>query len=134
MGRSENTLSNRRLFIDSSKKTKCVILLNENKYGRIPIWHSTKIKEEYETISLVLKKNYDKHRWIIGADLKMTNFLDIYKISFFLFVFGTTERKINIGKQEINLRDVLIEGQVNVINYALVEWEKIIFPPLGLMK
>ena len=47
-----------RLFIDSCKRSlKCVLLHKGNKYASIPIAHSTKLKEEYETIRFVLIKN-----------------------------------------------------------------------------
>ena len=46
-----------RLFIDSSKRSlKCILLHNGNKYAGVPIAHSTKLKEEYYIISLVLNK------------------------------------------------------------------------------
>jgi len=68
-----------RLFIDCSKHNlKCVLLHNENKYGSIPIAHPTKLKEEYDTIALVMKKikyMYHEHQWVICLDLKMVNFL-----------------------------------------------------------
>lgn len=43
-----------RLFIDSSKRSlKCVLLHNDNKYGSVPIAHSTTMQEEYTNISLI---------------------------------------------------------------------------------
>ena len=52
-----------RLFIDSSKRSlKCVLLHNGNKYGSVPLAHSTTMKEKYEEIMLVLEKiNYKDH-------------------------------------------------------------------------
>ncbi|KAK4878970.1 hypothetical protein RN001_007116 [Aquatica leii] len=48
MGLSEYTPDEWRLFIDSSRRSlKCVLLHNGNKYGSIPIGHSTSMKEEY---------------------------------------------------------------------------------------
>jgi len=47
IGLSEYNPSEWRLFIDSSKRNlKCVLLNNGNKYGSIPIGHSTTMKEE----------------------------------------------------------------------------------------
>ncbi|GBP31362.1 hypothetical protein EVAR_13482_1 [Eumeta japonica] len=56
--RLKNYASNEwRLFIDSSKRSlKCVLLHNGNKLGSLPIAHSTKAKEEYTTIALILDK------------------------------------------------------------------------------
>jgi hypothetical protein len=77
IGLSEYNPNQWRLFIDSSKRSlKCVLLNNGNKYGSIPIGHSTRIKEKYNAISLVLEEiNYQEHQWVICVDLKMVNFL-----------------------------------------------------------
>jgi hypothetical protein len=57
IGLSEYNPSEWRLFIDSSKRNlKCVLLNNGNKYGSIPVGHSTRMKEEYKVMSLVLEK------------------------------------------------------------------------------
>ena len=60
MGVDEYSLTDWRVFIDSSKRSlKCVLLHNGNKYWSIPIAHSIKINEEYETVAFILKKiNY----------------------------------------------------------------------------
>jgi hypothetical protein len=77
IGLSDYNPSEWCLFIDSSKRSlKCVLLNNGNKYGSVPIGHSTRMKEEYKAISLVLEKvNYQEHQWVICVDLKMVNFL-----------------------------------------------------------
>jgi hypothetical protein len=74
---SEYNPSEWRLFINSSKRSlKCVLLNNGNKYGSIPIGHTTTMKEVYKAISLALEKiNYQEHQWVICVDLKMVNFL-----------------------------------------------------------
>lgn len=61
------------LFIDLSN---CVLSHTGNKFGSMPIAYSTKVKEEYSTISLVLDKvKYTEHNWLICVALKMVNFL-----------------------------------------------------------
>ena len=53
-----------------------MLLHNGNKYAPLPIGHSTKMKEEYESIKLVLNKlAFSEHNWVICVDLKMVNFL-----------------------------------------------------------
>ena len=54
-----------RLFIDSSKRSlKVVLLHNGNRFAPIPIAHSTKLKETYENLKIVLDKiKYSKHQW-----------------------------------------------------------------------
>ena len=66
----------RRLFIDSSKRSlKCVMLHNGNQFTSVPIAHSTTLKENYEAVKYVLEKiGYDQHKWFICVDLKMENF------------------------------------------------------------
>jgi hypothetical protein len=57
-GLSEYNPSEWRLFINSSKHSlKCVLLNNGNKYGFIPIGRSTRMKEEFKAISVVLGKD-----------------------------------------------------------------------------
>ena len=52
-----------RLFIDSSKLSlRCVLLHNGNEFGSIPIAHSVKGKESYESVKRVLQlTSYDQH-------------------------------------------------------------------------
>ena len=134
-----------RLFIDSSKRSlKCVLLHNGNKFGSIPIAHSTKMKEEYNTIALILEKlKYQQHQWVICVDLKMVNFLlgqqaGYTKYPCFLCLWDSRDKKHHWTKKEWPKRKNMEVGKNNLINNALVERDKIIFPPLhiklGLMK
>ena len=80
-----------RLFIDSSVRIlKCVQLHNVNKCASMPIGHAKSMKEEYNSIKLILEKPvlYLKHQWEMCADLKVVNFFSgptkrLYKISMF---------------------------------------------------
>lgn len=60
-----------RLFIDTPRLgLECVLLHNKNKYDSIPIAHSTKMKEEYNTIALALEKiKYHEHQWVVYVHL-----------------------------------------------------------------
>ena len=66
-----------RLFIDSSKRSlKAMMLHNGNLYAPIPIAHSTKLKETYENLQIVLKKiNYWEHQWKVCGDLKVSTLI-----------------------------------------------------------
>lgn len=83
MGLPEYFPSDWRLFIysfifrfSSKRSLKCVLLHNGNKYGSIPIAHSSKMKEEYKNIALVMDKiKFHEHQWVICVDLKMVSFL-----------------------------------------------------------
>jgi hypothetical protein len=52
------------LFVDGSPRSlKCVLLHNGNRYASIPIAHSTTLKEEYESIKMILQKlSYHQHQ------------------------------------------------------------------------
>jgi hypothetical protein len=57
LGQGEYDPSTWRIFIDSSKRSlKAVLLHNRNVLASIPLAHSTKLSESYETLKLVLKK------------------------------------------------------------------------------
>ena len=66
-----------RLFLDSSKRSlKCVPLHNGNRYGAVPVGHSTVLKEQQDDIKTVMDLlKYHEHGWVICVDLKMVNFL-----------------------------------------------------------
>jgi hypothetical protein len=63
LGEKEHEPSTWRLFIDSSKRSpKAVLLNNSNVLTSIPLAHSTKLSESYETLKLVLEKTkYHEH-------------------------------------------------------------------------
>jgi len=137
----ENLLS----FIDSSKHSlKCVLLHNGNKYGSIPIAHSTKLKEEYDTIAFVMKKiKYHEHQWVIDVYLKMVNFLlgqhgGYAKYPCFLCLWDSRSKQTHWIRKEWPVRSELIVGERNVLHKSLVERDRIILPSLlikiGLMK
>lgn len=142
----QNYVSNEwRLFIDSSKRSlKCVLLHNGNKLGSLPIAHSTKVKEEYKAIALVLDKiKYAQHNWLICVDLKMVNILlgqqsGYTKYPCFLCLWDSRAKTHHWIKKDWPPREALVPGQQNVINPPLVSRDRIILPPLhiklGLMK
>lgn len=134
-----------RLFIDSSKRSlKCVLLDIGNKYAAVPIAHSTKLKEEYETVRLVLEKlKYQEHQWVLCVDLKMVNFLlgqqgGYTKFPCFICLWDSRAKQNHWIKKEWPLRENMVVGKLNVINPPLVSRDRIILPPLhiklGLMK
>jgi hypothetical protein len=145
MGLPKYTPNEWRLFIDRSKRSlKCVLLHNGNKYGSIPIGHSTGLKEEYNTISFVLDKiNYLKHQWVMCVDLKMMNFLvglqsGYTKHPCFLCLWDSRDKENHWVRKDWPLRETTVLREHNVVNAPLVDSDKIILPPLhiklGLMK
>jgi hypothetical protein len=118
-------------------------LNNGNKYGSIPIGHSTKMKEEYKAISLVLEKiNYQEHQWVFCEDLKMVNFLlgqqsGYTKYPYFLCLWDSRAKHKHWAGKDWSLREYMVVGGRNVINEPLVARDIIILPPhikLGLKK
>lgn len=145
MGLRNYVSSDWRLFIDSSKRSlKCVLLHNGNKLGSLPIAHSTKVKEEYTTVALVLDKiKYVEHNWLICVDLKMVNLLlgqqgGYTKYPCFLCLWDSRAKYEHWIKKDWPPREALVVGQQNVINPPLVSRDRIILPPLhiklGLIK
>jgi predicted nucleic acid-binding Zn ribbon protein len=66
-----------RPFIDTTKRSlRPFLLRNSNVLASIPLAHSTKLSESYETLKLVLEKiKYHKHEWQICSDLKVNGLL-----------------------------------------------------------
>ena len=66
-----------RLFLKSSKRNlKCVLLHNGNRYGAVPVGHSTVLKEQQDGIRTIMDLlKYHKHGWIICVDMKMVSLL-----------------------------------------------------------
>lgn len=110
----------------------------------MPIAHSTKVKEEYKAIALVLDKiKYAQHNWLICVDLKMVNILlgqqsGYTKYPCFLCLWDSRAKTHHWIKKDWPPREALVPGQQNVINPPLVSRDRIILPPLhiklGLMK
>lgn len=128
-----------RLFIDSCKRSlKCVLLHNGNKFASIPIAHSTKLKEEYENVKLVLEKiKYSEHQWPICVDLKMVNFLlgqqsGYTKYPCFLCMWDSRAKQLHWEQDVWPARNSLTVGKANVIREPLVNRDKIILPPLHI--
>jgi len=63
-----------RLLIDSSKLSlKAVLLHNGSTLPSIPVGHSMHNKESYENMKILMDAiNYDKFKWQICGDLKVT--------------------------------------------------------------
>ena len=133
------------LFIDSSQRSlKAILLHNGNKYARIPIAHSTKLKESYENMKYVLEKiNYADHKWQVCGDLKIISIIlgqqaGFTNFPYFLCLWDSRDRVKHYEQKEWPKRNALNPGSRNVIREPLIERSKILLPPLhiklGLMK
>jgi len=134
-----------RLFIDSSKRSlKAVLLHNGNTYAPIPIAHSTKLKETYENLQIVLEKiKYSEHQWKVCGDLKISTLILGQQSGFtknpcFLCLWDSRDRKNHYVQKEWPKRTEFHPGSRNIIRRPLIDPSKILLPPLhiklGLMK
>lgn len=125
----------------------CTFTQWQYRYGYlcvIPIAHTTKMKEEYNNIALVLEKiKFDEHQWVICVDLKIVNFLlgqqgGYTKYPCFLCLWDSRAKQEHWIRKEWPTRENMVVGESNIIRKPLVGREKIILPPLhiklGLMK
>ena len=66
-----------RLFIGSFKQSlKAFLLHNGNVYPSIPIAHSVRMKEDRESVKILLELiQYNNHNWDVCGDFKMIAFL-----------------------------------------------------------
>src|SRR5277367_1025771 len=85
-----------RLFIDSSKASlKAVLLHNGTEKPSIPVAHAVNMKENFESMSLILRLiNYDKFGCLMCGDLKVIGLLlglqgEVIRKTLVFFAFGT---------------------------------------------
>lgn len=134
-----------RLFIDSSTRSlKAVLLHIGNILAPIPIAHSTKLKETYENLEIVLDKiKYSEHQWRICGDLKIATLLlgqqsGFTKYPCYLCLWDSRDKKNHYVKKEWPTRVKLNVGTHNVIRTPLIQPSKYLLPPLhiklGLIK
>ena len=129
LGLDEYNPDSWRLFIDSSKRSlKCVLLHNTNSYASIPIGYSKVLKENYETIKIVMEKiKYSSHNWSICVDLKMVNFLlgqqsGYTKYPCFLCQWDSRARDQHWQRTEWPIREDLTVGEK--MSYVLPSYLK----------
>ena len=134
-----------RLFIDSSKRSlKAVLLHNGNTFAPLPIAHSTKLKETYENLEIVLEKiKYAEHKWKMCGDLKIATLIlgqqsGFTKYPCFICLWDSRDRINHYREKEWTRRGEMEPGSKNIIRKSLVEPTNILLPPLhiklGLMK
>jgi len=134
-----------RLFIDSSKlNLKPGLLHNGNTLPSIPVGHSVHNKEPYENMEILMEAiNYDKFKWHICGELKVTALLlglqqGFTKYCCFICEWDSTARSLHYSGKCWPARKSLEPGIVNVKNQPLVEQSTILLPSmhlkLGLMK
>ena len=141
----EHNTAEWRLFIDSSKTSlKAVLLHNGNRYASVPVGYSTRLKETYDNMSLLLEKiRYPEYKWRICGDLKVITILmgmqtGYTKYCCFICEWDSRDRRNHYVKRDWPIRDNMQPGSKNVLHVPLVDRDNVIMPPLhiklGLMK
>ena len=128
-----------RLFIDSSKRSlKAVLLYNGNVYPSIPMAHSVQMKEDLESVKILLELiQYNDHNWDVCGDFKMIAFLlglqgGYTKHSCFFGLWNSRADEQHYLVKNWPARKDLKSGSHNVLNSALIERSKILLPPLHI--
>jgi len=134
-----------RLFIDSSKvRLKVVLLHNGNKLPSVPLAHAANMKENYESMKLLLGRiKYDEFKWKLCGDLKVVALLLGMQLGYtkyccFLCEWDSRDKKNHYVHKLWPKQTSLTPGEKIVVNPPLVLLEKIFLPllhiKLGLMK
>lgn len=134
-----------RMFIDSSKDSLKVALINRGKQlPTIPIAYSNKLKENKESMELLLRKiKYEQYEWEICGDFKIISILtgvqDGYtKHMCYMCEWNSREKHLHYTDHVWPLRCNRTAGEKNIQYESLVPISKILMPPvhikLGLIK
>ncbi|KAL4706484.1 hypothetical protein ACJJTC_015682 [Scirpophaga incertulas] len=132
-----------RLFIDSSTKSlKAVLLHNGNKFPSIPLAHSVRLKENCDSIKMLLTAiKYMEYKWEVIGDFKMVCFLTgmqggYTKYSCYLCLWDSSAA--HYRQKHWPVRTVYEVGKCNIKWEAIVDLKTILMPPLhiklGLIK
>ena len=122
----------------SSSSFKGVLLHNGNRLPSIPVFHSSKQKESYESVQTVMNKiNYKKYEWRICGDFKMIQFVlgqqqGYTKYQCFLCLWNSRDDASHWKTTSWSTRGTLKKGDLNITNEPLVQPNKIIIPPLHI--
>jgi len=122
-----------RLFMDSSKfSLKAFPLHNDNNLHSVPVGHSVHNKESHENMKILMDAiNYDKFKWQICGDLKVTALLlglqqKFTKYCCFICEWDSRARSLHYSRKDRPARKSLEPGIMNVENQPLVEPSKIL--------
>ena len=128
-----------RLFIDSSSRSlKVVLLHNGNQLPSIPVAHSAQLKEEYNTVKLLLHAlNYEQYGWEVIGDFKMVAFLmglqgGFTKFPCYLCLWDSRDTKEHYHRRDWPKRNNFTVGSKNVKWEPLVGPTKVLMPPLHI--
>ena len=131
------TVSDWRLFIGSSKQSlKAVLQHNGNVYPSIPIAHSVRMKEDRESVKILLElTRYNNHDSDVCGDFKMIAFLlglqgGYRKHSCFFCLRDCRADERHYVFKNWPPRENLTPVFLNVLTSSLIKRSKILLPPL----
>ena len=120
------------------------LLHSGNKFHSVPLTHAANMKENYESMKLLLGKiKYDKFKWKLCADLKVVALLLGMQLGYtkyrcFLCEWDSRDKKNHYVNKLWPKRTLLTAGEKTFVSPSLVLPEKIYLPPLhiqlGFMK
>lgn len=133
------------MFIDSSTKSlKAVLLHNGNKVPSLPLFHSVHLKENYESVKILLEAlKYQEYNWQLIGDFKIVGFLmglqgGYTKYPCYLCLWDSRADAEHYVRQAWPERTDFQVGRQNVKWEPIVKPENVLMPPLhiklGLMK
>ena len=132
------------VYLLSSKRSLKAVLHNGNVYPSIPIVHSVQMKEDRESVKILLELiQFNDHSWNVCGNFKRIAFLlglqgGYTKHSCFLCLWNSrADDQHYLVKNWPACKD-LTPGSHNVLNSSLIERSKILLPSfhikLGLAK
>ena len=131
-------------FCNDIKSLKAILLHNGNKFPSLPIAHSVHMKENYDSVKILLDAvKYDEYNWQLIGDFKMVRFLmglqsGYTKFPCYLCLWDSRADAKHYIQRSWPERTEFCIGKQNVKFSSIVKAEKVLMPPLhiklGLMK
>ena len=109
---------------DNEQESQEVLLTsnihNGNKFGLIPIAHSVKAKETYESVKRAFQLISYQHKWIVCVDLKMVCFLLGQQLAYtkyprFLCLWDSRTKSEHLERKDWPNRCNMVIEQNNII-------------------
>jgi hypothetical protein len=128
-----------RLFIDASTNSlKAVLLHNGKEYPSVPVFYSTEVRESYEIVAKVLQIiRYDDYKWFICGDLKILSITlgqkpGYSKYTCFICEWDSRADEFHWTNKQWTIRSNWIDEKKSVIRPNLVDFDKVLIPPLHI--
>jgi len=117
---------------------KVVLLHNGNRLPSVPFAHEASMKENYESLKLLVEKiKYDKFNWMLCDDLKVVALLLRMQLGYtkyccFLCEWGSQDKKNHYVNKLWPKQTSLMPEEKSVVSPPLILLEKNYLPPLHI--